>query len=86
MSRPEEVENNLHRVEGFERNLNEEGVPVAHRTVPESRKLERLEFASLVALRADESCILVNILEKVEALSLIIVETAYDIYRVEVSS
>jgi hypothetical protein len=86
MCRSEEVKNNLHRVEGFERNLNEEGVPVAHRTVPETRKFKSLELASLVALRADESCILVNILEKVEALSLIIVETAYDIYRIEVGS
>ena len=84
MSWSEKIKNNFHRVECSERNLDEKCVPVAHGTVPEARKLESLEFASLVALRADESCILVNLLKKVEALSLVVVETAYDIYRVEV--
>ena len=83
MRRPEEVENDLHRVECRERNLYEEGVPVAHRTVPETWKLKGLELAALVALRADESCILVNILEKVEAVSLIVMEAANDVYRIE---
>ena len=86
MCRSEEVENDLHRVEGCERNLNEESVPVAHRTVPETWKLESLELASLITLRADESGILVNILEEVEALALIVMETAYDIYWIEVGS
>ena len=79
------IENNLYRVECLERNLYEECVPLAHRTVPESWQLKSLEFTSLVALRADESCILVNILEKIEALSLVVVEAANDIYRIEVS-
>jgi len=85
MRRTEEVKNDLDRVECSERNLNEKSVPVAHRTVPETWELKSLEFASLIALRADESCILVNILEKIEALSLIVMEAANDIYRVEVS-
>ena len=85
MCRTEEVKNDLDRVECSERNLNEESVPVAHRTVPETWELKSLEFASLIALRADESGILVNILEKIEALSLIVMEAANDIYRVEVS-
>ena len=86
MSRSEKIKNNLHRIECCERNLNEESVPVAHRTVPETRKFESLQFAALIALRTDESGVLINILEKVEALSLIIMETAYDIYRIEVRS
>lgn len=85
MRRTEKVKNDLDRVECSERNLNEESVPVAHRTVPETWELKSLEFASLIALRADESGILVNILEKIEALSLIVMEAAYDINRVEVS-
>ena len=86
MRRSEEVENDLYRVECSERNLDKESVPVAHRTVPEAWKLKCLELASLIALRADESCILVNILEEIEALSLIVVETAYDIHRIEMCS
>ena len=80
----EEIEDNLHRVECSERNLNEECVPVAHGAVPETWKLESLELASLIALRTDESCILVYILKKIEALSLIVMQTAYDVNRIEV--
>lgn len=50
MCRTEKVENHLDRIEGSERNLNEKGVPVAHSTIPEARKLEGFEFASLIAL------------------------------------
>ena len=50
MCRSEEVEDNLHRVECSQRNLNEECVPVAHGAVPETWKLEGLEFAALIAL------------------------------------
>ena len=52
MRRSEEVENDLNRVECSERNLYEEGIPVAHRAVPEAWKLKGLELAALVALRA----------------------------------
>ena len=86
MCRSEKVENHLHRIERSKRNFNEKSVPVAHSTVPQSRKLECLEFTSLIALGADESRILIHIFEKVEALTLVIVETAYDIHRIEVSS
>ena len=85
MRRSEEVENDLHWVECSERNLYEEGVPVAHRAVPETRKLKSLELAALIALRADESCIFIYILEKVETVSLIVMEAAYDVYRIEMS-
>ena len=86
MCRTEEVKHHLHRVECCERNLNEKCVPVAHCTVPETWKLESLKLTSLITLRADESCILVNILKKIEALSLIVVQTAYDVNRIEVGS
>ena len=85
MSWTEEVKNYLHWVESLKRNFNEESVPVAHRTIPKTWQLKSLELAALVALRADESCILINILQEIEALSLIVVEAAYDVYRIEVS-
>ena len=86
MSRSKKIKNNLHRIECCERNLNEESVPVAHRTVPESRKFKSLELAALIALRAYEAGILVHIFEEIEAFPLVIVEAAYDIYRIEVRS
>jgi hypothetical protein len=86
VSRTKQVKDNLYRIECCERNFDKESVPIAHGTVPETRKLECLEFTSLIALRADESCILIYILEKIKALSLVVVETAYDIDRIEVCS
>ena len=86
MSWSEKIENDLYRVKCSERDLDKESVPVAHRTVPKAWKFECLEFTSLIALRADESCILIHILEEIEALSLIIMEAAYDIDRIEVGS
>jgi hypothetical protein len=50
VSRTKKVKNNLHRIERSERNLNEESIPVTHRTVPETRKLECLQFTALIAL------------------------------------
>ena len=85
MSRTEKIKNNLYRVECLKRNLYKESIPVAHSTIPKSWKLKSLKLATLVALRADESRILINILEKIEALSLVVMETAYDINRIEVS-
>ena len=84
MCRSEEIEYNLDRVECIERNLYEESVPVAHSTVPETWKFESLELAALVALRADESSILINLLKEVEAFSLVVVEAADDVNRIEV--
>ena len=46
----EKIENHLNWVECIKRYLNEESVPLAHRTVPETWKLESLELAALVAL------------------------------------
>lgn len=86
MSRSEKIENDFHRVECCKRNFHEEGVPVAHCAVPEAWKLESLELAALVALRADESGILIHILEEVETFSLVVVEAAYDVYRIKVGS
>ena len=80
----QEVEHDLNRVEGLERYLNEKCIPIAHRSVPESWKFKSLEFAALIALRTDESRILVHIPQQIETLSLIIMQAAYDIYRIEV--
>ena len=78
-----EVEDNLDRVEGLKRNLHEQSVPVAHRSIPEARQLKSLELAALIALRADESSILVNILQEIEAITLVIMQTANDVYRID---
>ena len=85
MRRSEEIEDDLYRIECFERNLNEKSIPIAHRTIPKTWKLKSLKLTSLIALRAYESCIFVNILQKIEALAFVIVKAAHDINRIEMS-
>jgi hypothetical protein len=50
MCRTEKVKHYLYRVECGKRNLDKESVPVAHGTVPETRKFESLELTSLITL------------------------------------
>ena len=46
----EQIVHGLHWVEGAQRNLYEYGVPVAHRTIPETWQLECLEVLTVLAL------------------------------------
>ena len=83
MSRSQKVEHDLHRIESLKRNLHETGIPVAHGAVPEARKFESLQLPALIALGADESCILIHILEKIELLPLVVPEASDEIHRIE---
>ena len=76
MCRSEKIEHYFDWVEGLERDFHEEGVPVAHRAVPETRKFKSLEFTALIALGADETCILVDVFEEVELFSPVVLEAA----------
>ena len=62
----EQVIDCLHGVEGAKGNLYEDGVPVAHSTIPQSWQLKGLEFLAVLTLAADESCGLVDIFRQVE--------------------
>ena len=46
----EQIVHGLHWVEGAQRNLYEYGVPVAHRTIPETWQLQGLEILTVLTL------------------------------------
>ena len=46
----EQIVHGLHWVEGAERNLYEYGVPVAHRTIPETWQLQGLQVLTVLTL------------------------------------
>ena len=75
----EKVEDDLDWVEGLDGNLDEEGVPVAHGAVPEARKLESLELAALIALGADESGFLIDIVREIELLAAVVAQAADEV-------
>ena len=47
MARAEEVVDGFYGIEGFGRDFNENGVPVAHGAVPEAGQLEGTQLATL---------------------------------------
>ena len=82
----EQIVDGLHWVECAQRNLYEYSVPVAHRTIPETRQLQGLQVLTILALAGDETRRWINKLRKIEGISLIILGSADEIYRVEVST
>src|SRR5258708_13375680 len=52
--RAQQVVDRLHGVEGGGRDLDEDGVPLRHRAVPQAGALERTELAATARLLADE--------------------------------
>ena len=66
MRRTEKIQDHLHGIEGLEGHFHEEGVPVAHRAVPQAREFEGLEFAALEALGADEAGFRIHMFQEVE--------------------
>ena len=57
----QKVVHRLYGIERGERNFHEDGVPVAHRTVPQSGQLECLQLAAVLALAAYEAGRLIHI-------------------------
>ena len=82
----QEVVDCLDRVECAERNVDEDGVPVAHCSIPESWEFECLEFFAVLALVGYESCLWVDVLGEVELLSLVVLDGADEVNGVEVSA
>ena len=82
----EQIVHGLHWVECTERNLYEYSVPVAHRTIPETRQLQGLQVLTILALAGDETGRWIYELRKIEGISLVILGSTNKVNRVEVST
>ena len=82
----EQIVDGLHWVESAQRNLYEYGVPVAHRTIPETWQLQGLQVLTVLALARDETGGWIYELRKIEGIALVILGCANEIYRVKVST
>ena len=82
----EQIVHGLHWVECTERNLYEYCIPVAHRTIPKTWQLECLQILTILTLAGDETGRWINELRKIEGIALVILGSADEIYRVEVST
>ena len=83
---PQQIIHCLDRVEGFDGDFDEDGVPVAHRAVPEAGQFEGFQFAAVFALLGDEAGILVYVIGQVEFLAFVILQGAHKVDGVEMRS
>ena len=81
-----QVVNSLYRIEGAKGNLYEDGAPIAHRTIPETRQLQSLQLLASLRLGRDETSGLIHEFRQIEGLSLVILYSADQIYGVEVGT
>ena len=80
----EKVVDGLYGIERFEGNFHEDGVPVAHCAVPKSGQLERLQFASVLALVRYEAGLRIYVVGQVEGLAAEVAQAANEVNGVEV--
>ena len=62
MHRLQQIVHRLHRVEGLDGHLHEDGDPIGHGTVPEARQLQGFQLAAVLRLVGDESRVGVDII------------------------
>ena len=74
----------LHRVKGRKRNFYKDGIPVAHRTIPQTGKFEGFQVFTVLRFVGDEAGGFIYIFHQVEFMSFIITHSAYEVYRIEV--
>ncbi len=82
----EEVVDRLYGVEGGEGNLNEDGVPVTHGTIPEAGELEGFQLLATLGLRRDETGGLIDEIGQVESVTLVVLHGADQVDGVEMGS
>ena len=82
----EQVVNGLNGVECAYGHFYEDCAPVAHGSIPQARQLKSREFLAVLALRADEARVVVDMLEEVEAIALVVLCSAHEVNRVEVGT
>ena len=84
MLRPQQVEDDFHRRERRDGDVDEHGVPVRHRTVPQPRQLLRPQLAAGIGFRRDETRLRIGIPPQVEFLAPHVAHAADQIDRIEV--
>ena len=80
----QEVIHGFYGIERAQRNFDKNGVPVAHRTIPQARQLKSLDGYATLRFLADESRVRVNKLPQVKLVSLVVLDITYQVNGVEV--
>ena len=62
MSLTQQVVDGLDRIESRQGHFHEDGVPVAHGSIPQTGQLQGFELTAILALAADEACVVVDVI------------------------
>ena len=86
MSLTQQVVDGLDRIESRQGHFHEDGVPVAHGSIPQTGQLQGFELTAILALAADEACVVVNVIGQMERVTLIVLRGANQVDGVEVGA
>lgn len=81
-----QVVNCLNGIESSDGHFHEDGVPVAHGTIPKTGKFERLQLLAVLALRADEARVLVDEVGELVVVAVLVLCGANEVNGIEVSA
>ena len=82
----QQVVDGLHGIEGAERHFHEDGVPVAHGSIPQAGQLQGFQLLAVLALAADEPRGLVNKVGQVERTALVVLDSTDEVDGIEVGA
>ncbi len=85
MSLAQQIVYSLDGIEGRGRHFDKDSVPVAHRAVPEARKLECAQVAAAERLLRDKSRGRVDVFAQIITGAVAVFEIAHKVYRIEIT-
>ena len=80
---PQQIVHCFYRIKGTDGHLYENGVPVAHGTVPQAGKLQGLQFFSVFGFLRNKSGVLIHELGQIELVVFIALHATYQIHGIE---
>ena len=80
----QQVVDGLHRIEGAQWHFYEDGIPIAHSTIPKAWQLECFQFLTALRLVRDEASCFIYVIHQVEFIALLVAYGTYQIYWIEV--
>ena len=80
----QQIIHRLHRIERLNRHFHKDRVPVGHRTVPQARQLQRLQFLAVFRLLRDETGLRVYKLRQIEGIAFVVLDSADEVDRIKV--
>ena len=86
MGAAQEVVDRLDRVKGVDGHLDKDGIPVAHRAIPQAWQLQRLDVDAILTLDADKARLGIHKLTQIKLDTLVVLDVAHEVNRIEMGT